>query len=159
MSHALAGLAAIGGILPSVVFFEPKEAFVSWMNASFATDPIIEVGAGTGRTARKLTEAGLKVGAVDIHMRQESEFPVAIFDATIFPFSDNQVVLICRPCHGCFAEAVIEQAISRKVKAIVYVGKPANVSADLAGYRSRFKKEMAGAGRDNESVYVWRSQR
>jgi len=150
----LAGLTPLGGTLPSVKFFQPRPKFTKWMLEYFGRKQIYDCGCGVGHVARALSNAGMKVSAIDANYRDAEEFEVEIADATRYAYPSGSVVLLARPCHGFFAEGVIEQALIRGVSAIVYVGKGKNVRNDLADNYGNFKKELTEAGADREGVWV-----
>lgn len=153
--HPLAGLTPVGGTLPDSQFFKPSPKFISFMKEHFSKEDIVEAGAGMGHTAKALKDAGLTVKAVDANRRKGSVYKVEIADATEYDYH-SPLVLICRPCHGSFCEAVVQRAVQCQAPAVVYVGLSKNASGDLGKFRRNFKLEMRGAGEDKEGVYVWR---
>lgn len=145
-------------MLPAGRFFEPTTSFGAWMTTQFDGVPIWDVGAGAGHIARELHERGMRVIAIDILARANSVFHVYNIDGAAAGYNKGSVVMLCRPCHGYFPDAVIRQAISCRVGAIVYVGLPKNVKTDLGKYRKNFKMECAKVGLNGERIYVWRTQ-
>jgi uncharacterized protein (UPF0261 family) len=152
--RATAGLAALGGSLPSIKFFEPNGRFVDYMYASFRHYTIYDVGAGCGHVSRKLANAGLQVVAIDVCGRDNPEYDVEIEDGTICEYDKGSVVLIARPCHGPFCEDVIRQAVLCKALCVLYVGLPKNRLTDLGGFSRQFKRVLTLAGENNEVVYL-----
>jgi hypothetical protein len=156
LAHPLAGLTKLGSALPSLKFFEPKPNFVKWMKDSFGRKNIFDCGCGTGHVAKMLSAAGMKVTAIDSNHRDTEEFDVEIADATVYAYPSGSVVMLARPCHGFFTEAVVEQAAIRGVSAVVYIGKTKSVKDDLRENYRDFKKELTMAGKEHENVWVWR---
>jgi len=154
--NPLAGMFKLGGTLPNIRFFEPRTKFIRWMVEQFGTKHVYDCGAGVGHVARELTNAGMRITALDINYREAEEFCVDIADATDYSFPSGSVVMLCRPCHGVFPHATIDQAILRGVSAIVYVGKTKNLKGDTGEWAAEFKKELTGAGADRENVWVMR---
>ena len=62
-------------------------------------------------------------------------------------------VMICRPCHGPFTEAVIRQALGLGVHEAAYVGLERNLEDDL-GDLTPSHASLMGAGQDEESVWI-----
>lgn len=153
MISDLIRLTPMGGTLPSVRFFEPTPAFVRFMSTSFAGRPIYDVGAGCGHVARALRDVKLEVIALDVNHREDSCFPVMISNGVTHPYASDSVVLLARPCHGLFAEAVARQAIKCGVSDVIYVGFGKNVARDLGPLRTGFKAQRFKAGQANERVF------
>jgi hypothetical protein len=156
LASPLAGLTPLGGTLPNIKFFQPKPKFIKWMCESFGRKQVYDCGAGVGHVARALSDAGMRVTAIDANYRDVEEFEVEIADATRYSYPPFSVVLLARPCHGFFVEGVIEQALGRGASAIVYVGKSKNVRDDLADNYRHFKKELDLVGADREGAWVLR---
>lgn len=110
----------IGTELGSCQFFDPLPEFTKYMTTLDA--PIIDVGAGAGQVTECLVDAGLKAVGIDMHRHMRPVYHVQMADGTDFPYPEDCVVMLCRPCHGAFAEQVIDQAIARKVSMVLYVG-------------------------------------
>jgi hypothetical protein len=159
LAHPIAGLTPVGGTLGDSQFFKPKKAFINWFTKTFKDEfKVYEVGSGMGHTAKALAGAGVKIVAIDANRRPGSVFAAEIQDATEYSFRMDPVVLICRPCHGPFCEAVIQRAVFCRANCIVYAGLPKNVADDLGRFRKFFKCTLTNAGEDKESVYVWRPE-
>lgn len=156
-AHPIAGLTPVGGTLANAQWFKPKSVFVDWFTKTFKKAwNVYEVGCGMGHTAKALADAGMEVIAIDANHRPGSVIKVKIDDATKFDYRMDPVVLICRPCHGAFCEAVIQRAVFCRSEAVVYVGLQKNVAGDLGKFRKFFSRELTNAGADKEAVYVWR---
>jgi hypothetical protein len=148
--------------LSDTKFFLPNSKFGAFMSAQFDGRLIYDVGAGVGHVAKELTERGLKVIAIDIIRRQDTEFNVEMVPGSACGYRRGSVVMLCRPCHGSFIEMVFRQAVMCKAGTLVYVGKQSNVAGDLGGWRYRgknpariqFKKMLSNAGKDGEHVWV-----
>lgn len=153
---AIAGLARLGGTLPDMKFFKPRPEFIHWMKRYESRPAVYDVGAGCGHVAKALAEAGLSMVAIDASHRESEEFKIKIADATTFPYRKGSVVMLARPCHGLFAQAVIERAISRGAAAVLYVGKPANLRNDLSDYwRDFIRQDLEKVGSAGERIYLW----
>lgn len=157
--HPTAGLMPIGGTLPDQQWFKPEKRFITWFKKNFEREFVYELGAGMGHTSKALSESGLRrVKAIDANIRVGAVYPVEIQDATNLDYDMEPVVLICRPCHGSFVEASIQQALTRRARAIVYVGLPKNVKADLGIFYRQFKCELKESGKEGEFTYCWRPE-
>ena len=141
----------IGTPLGACRFFQPTEDFVTYMRNFEA--PIFDVGAGAGHVTKKLADAGLKVAAIDMHRHMSPVTNVHMADGTDFPYTPDSVVMLCRPCHGGFAEQVIEQALSCGVGVILYVGLERNVEDDLGDLYHAFKVVATEVGKEGESIW------
>lgn len=149
----------LGGTLPSVKFFEPTSRFLMWMEKTFKTKTIYDVGAGCGQVSRALAERGLGVVAIDINRRECNEsFPVVIADGESYEYRPGSVVMLCRPCHGSFVTQVVSHAIYRGAATVLYVGLRKNFADDLGARLSQFKRALTGAGLEGEDVLRWKSE-
>jgi hypothetical protein len=136
------------------IFFEPTANFIRWMKAQFSGKLIYEVGCGVGNLSAALAKAGLRVTAIDLAPRSESEFDVIKADSTQFPFEKDSVVMFCRPSHSGFVEKTLTKAIQSHVSHILYVGLTKNLQDDLGSIHDRFTKRRAGAvGHSGEQVW------
>jgi hypothetical protein len=157
LAHPIAGLMPVGGKLPNAQWFKPNKVFTSWFVNRFKKAwHVYEAGCGMGHTTKALRDVGMEVTGVDANRRPGSVVRVEIADATDFDYRTDPTVLICRPCHGPFCEAVIQRAIACRSEAIVYVGIEKNVRGDLGKFWRFFSRELENAGEDKEVVYVWR---
>ncbi|HEX7313322.1 MAG TPA: class I SAM-dependent methyltransferase [Pyrinomonadaceae bacterium] len=152
----LVALTPRGLPLPAVIFFRPKPKFVEWMRCTVGAGLVYDVGAGCGQVSRALSDAGLAVKAIDTTLRVRGEFRVHQADGASFPYEEDSTAMLCRPCHGLFTQAVIERAIERGARRVLYVGLPRNVKLDLGSYAGRFRRVLTGAGEDGENVYQLR---
>lgn len=141
----------IGIPLGSSRFFEPTEAFLTYMKT--LDTPIFDVGAGAGHVTLTLVDAGLKCAAIDMCEHANQVTNVHMADGTDFPYSPDAVVMLCRPCHGGFAEDVIQQAVTSKASVVLYVGLERNVEDDLGDLLPRFKKVAEDVGQDGEAIW------
>ena len=152
----LATLMGQGRVLPEIRFFEPKLRFLKWMRKTFDGKLIYDIGAGCGHVAKDLSELGLEVKAIDIHYRESGVgFPVEISNAETYAYKPDSIAMICRPCHGEFAEQVIFRAWKCGVAAVLYVGLERNFKNDLGPHFSSFKPALKNAGEEGEAVLVW----
>lgn len=152
----LATMLNLGRTLPSVRFFEPNAKFLKLMKASFGDRLVYDVGAGCGHVAKALSELGMEVKAIDINYRESGVgFPVEISNAEAYAYKPGSIAMICRPCHGEFAEQVIFKAWKCGVAAVLYVGFERNSKNDLGPHFSSFQLALKRAGSDGESVLVW----
>lgn len=159
LAKAIAGLTSCGGTFPDMQWFDPLPRFIAYMKDNFSSEFLYEVGAGMGHTAKALSEAGIySVKAIDANRRPGAVFKIEIEDATDYDYRMEPIVLMCRPCHGPFVEAVIHRALFKRARGIVYVGLPKNVANDLGSFRKYFKCVLRKAGAEGESVYEWKPE-
>jgi len=143
--------------LPAQTFFEPNKKFLTYMK-KFRLRYVYDVGAGQGHVAKALRKAGIKkVNPIDLFPREGSVTKITFGDGTSYPFKANSLVMLCRPCHGMFPEATIENAIRRKAD-IMYVGLTKNVKNDLGDFFRKFKKVLSKAGADGEHVWLYQGK-
>lgn len=116
---------------------------------------IYDVGAGSGHVAKRLTEAGAEVTAIDITRRSDSVFPVVLANSVLFDYEPGSCVMFCRPCHGPWVAVTIEHALLCGVTRFIYTGKRENAAYDLGEFEDRFVLRLTGAGEDGEDVYEW----
>ena len=136
------------------IFFQPAAKFIRWMKARFSGKLIYDVGCGTGKTANMLAEAGLRMTAIDLVPRSESEFSVVQGDSTEYQFEMGSVLLFCRPCHNGFVEKTLTRGILCGVANIVYVGLTMNLEDDLGSLHDMFTKRRVGVvGNSGERVW------
>lgn len=141
----------MGALLPSIKFFEPVPAFFEYLDRDFPGLPIIDVGAGMGQLAKALDDRGRKVFAIDLCERENTEYPVYIGDALIFPYPQNCLPIIARPCHGLWLEHAIDRALEC-VPVVLYVGLRKNIEGDLGGLPYKLKRHDFKAGKAGEIV-------
>ncbi len=157
LAHPIAGLMPVGGTLADAQWFKSRKTFVKWFAKTFKKAwNVYEAGCGMAHTAKALSESGMNITAIDANRRPGAVARFEIADATEFDYHSESVVLVCRPCHGPFCEAVIQRAIVCRSEAVVYVGLAKNVAGDLGKFRKFFSRELTNAGNDKEVVYVWR---
>jgi hypothetical protein len=137
-------------------YFNPTPVFIRWMQAHFKDKLICEIGAGVGHVSKALSEAGLRVTALDLAPRTASvsEFDVIKADSTHYPFEKDSVVMFCRPSHSGFVEKTLTKAIQSHVSHILYVGLTKNLQDDLGSLHDRFTKRRIGrVGHSGECVW------
>jgi hypothetical protein len=136
-------------------YFQPTANFNRWMTAQFGGNPVYDLGSGMGHVAKALAKAGLRVTAIDLAPRTESEFDVIKADSTQqYQFEKGSVLLFCRPCHNGFVEKTLTKAIMCGVADIVYVGLTKNLEDDLGSLHERFAKRRIGmVGHSDEQVW------
>jgi hypothetical protein len=135
-------------------YFHPTPVFIRWMQAQFKGKLIYDIGAGTGHVSKALAKAGLRVTAIDLEPRTESQFDVIKADSTEYQFEKGSVVLICRPCHNGFVVKTLTRGILCGVAEIVYVGLTRNLEDDLGSLHDRFTKRRVGlVGHSGERVW------
>ena len=154
----ITGMTVGKGIFPGVKFFNPSQKFLDWFKQEHPDlDTVIyDVGAGVGQVSKALADSGYKPIALDIHHRDEPEYPIQMEDGTAYEYEAGSVVLICRPCHNQFTRYTIAQALHCHVARILYVGLAKNLDADLGSSIKDFKLELNMAGDDREKVWVHR---
>lgn len=159
--HPIAGLTPLNHStpLPAIQFFNPLPVFTDWFRSTFKNETVYEAGAGMGHASKALADAGQYVKeALDANARVGSVYKVRIADATEYGFNSDSLVLICRPCHGDFCQAVVQNALFHRSVAVVYVGLEKNVDKDLGDYRRYFSVGQANVGEDGEDAWVWRPE-
>ena len=137
-------------------FFQPAEAFYQWMKEACGSRRVFDVGAGAGHVAKGLSAAGVQAIPLDIHRHQSPAMQVTMADGTAFPYEKGSVVMLCRPCHGAFAQDVIDRAVECGVHSVLYVGLDRNVEDDLFDYYEKFSRESANVGEDGEAIWRMR---
>lgn len=143
----------VAGTLPHLVFFEPTLEFIQYLKRVANNLPIIDVGAGAGFLSRTLHDSGFKVLAIDILERDEPLYDIALLDATIMQFPAACVPVMARPCHNCWVQDTIDNAM-QSVPFMLYVGLERNFDGDLYGLSDRYSltTEPFVAGADGEQV-------
>jgi hypothetical protein len=135
-------------------YFSPTPVFARWVKSQFNGKHIYDVGAGVGHVSKALAKAGMRMTAIDLAPRTNSETEVLMADSTQYPFEKDSVVMFCRPSHSGFVERTIANAIQRHVAAIVYVGLTKNLLDDLGSLHDRFTKRRVGVvGHSGECVW------
>lgn len=142
----------LGGDLPDLRFFDPTPGFLSAMEC-FRGLPIYDVGCGCGHVAEALRARDLTCFGIDVSVRP-SQHAVVIANGVAFNYAPGGVVLLCRPCHGPFVEAVVRRAVRRQARAVVYVGLPKNKRGDLGAFARRFRLAATGVGKEGERMYL-----
>jgi len=140
--------------MPNQIFFKPLSAFVQFMRQDrYRYKRIVDVGAGVGETASVLNNAGLDVVAVDLHERQGPAYPIETADATRYPFTYDDVALLCRPCHGPFVSLVCDWVLDITPD-MFYVGLSNNLEQDFGGdYSYEELLDGEAVGEDGERLY------
>ena len=98
-----------GRSLPAMRFFKPTTRFLK--RVFDAHMPVIDVGAGCGQLAAALMRKQIKVLAIDICDRDETDFHVYVTNACEFKYPTGCLPIIARPCHGPWLEMAIEKAM------------------------------------------------
>ena len=135
-------------------FFVPTPEFIQWMKREAGKTLVYDVGAGAGHVTKALHDAGIATLGIDLYVHDQPEHPVINADGTALGYAKGSIVMICRPCHGNFAEDVVARAIECGAPKVIYVGLVRNVAEDLDEYLLRFKEAGIKAGRDGEKVWV-----
>lgn len=140
--------------LPSQRFFEPNEKFTEWVIANLKNHVIYDIGAGNGHVSKLLMSLGIMVYPIDIHNREDPEYPVVISDATVNSYIPLSVIMFCRPNHSGFVEETITQALKHEASMIIYISKPINRHNDLGKYYRKSFLQVKKVGQDGESLYT-----
>lgn len=136
-------------------FFEPNDLFGLALD-EFKGFQIYDVGAGQGHVSDYLRRRGHSVTGIDVRM-SETEFPITCGNGSTFNYEKDSVVMLCRPCHGDFVESVVERAILRDARAIVYVGLSKNTCDDLGFYCEQFERaDFPSVGTAGENIWILR---
>lgn len=136
--------------LPNIVFFDPKEDFLSWVKKQGLR--VVDAGAGVGRLCKRLNEVGVPVIGIDANERDNPEFTVHPMDAVTFPYNKGQLVILARPNGGDWIEYTMSVAL-RKGARVVYVGLEKNYDRDLTIPGLKFTKVVVDAGEDGEEAW------
>lgn len=143
----------VGGTLPAIRYFAPRPKFLAYMIANYKRKHLYDVGAGSGHVARALTDAGLKVTALDLYHQDFERFPITLADATTYPYEPDSAIMFCRPSHEGSVAKTIATAVKCGVSDILYVGLPANRREDFGDYYRLFRRVLSDAGGKRENVY------
>lgn len=119
----------------------------------YAVTTIYDVGCGAGHVTEILRAAGLNAFPLDLHRHSSPECEAVIGDGETYIYEPGSVVMLCRPCHGGFAQGVIEQAIRCSVRSIIYVGLDRNVTDDLDEHKHEFTLKIQNIGNDREGLW------
>jgi hypothetical protein len=161
LSGALLGSLAGSLTLPPQTFFKPRPAFAK----ALAKDPflrhrrIVEIGAGQGTFAAALKRQGLDVVAIDAMQRDEQDPIVQIADAETFDYDQDDVVIVCRPCHSDWFITAFERAIECGVMTMFYIGLRRNVQQDLNAFDFVFYEHKLDVGEEGEVMLSVRGPR
>src|SRR6476619_1736038 len=121
---------------------------------SFRSLGIIDIGCGQGHVAAALRAEGFAATGIDLR-GDDALYSIIEANAVVFPYPAGSVALFCRPCHGVFVEATIDQLVERDVAHVLYAGFPKNVASDLGRYRQNFRRVASRVAVDGESLYLW----
>lgn len=139
--------------LPNLRFFEPTKAFVPLIRKTAAKRLIIDCGAGVGHITKLLQDNGIRACAIDTTERDDPACEVAPLDAMLFPFNQDMIALIARPCGGSWIRGTFEQAISRGAD-VIYVGVSRNFERDLTGIPYTVTLLRKHVGKERETAYL-----
>lgn len=156
----------IGLVLPAQVFFKPNDKFFEEM--SKINSPIIEMGAGTGYTIKKMQEYGeannhggmANCRGFDLCQREEYHAEmIHTADALDCPFyCEHFTVLVCRPNHSGWFSDLLEMFTSgqEKVKRLIYVGLPRNIPIDMTNEQLEMSVGgVSDVGEEGEIMITW----
>lgn len=136
------------------VFFDPRNEFVNWMKEFTKNKIVVDCGCGRGQAVAVLRHAGLSVIGIDLYGAESPLIPnVHFINAAFFPFTNEHIAMMCRPCRGDWIHATIIKAVESGAQ-FVYVGKEEHYDADLQPLPYNIEKVLTGAGLQNESVWV-----
>jgi hypothetical protein len=117
--------------LGPVAFFNPTPEFVDWLITYANGRRIVDCGAGIGLLEHELRAHGYtNVESIDANQRYGTLARVSIWDATQFPFTPDDLAMICRPCHDTWIEWTIGKATGNGAECL-YVGLERNIGGDL----------------------------
>lgn len=142
---------ASGYTLPDIIFFKPTPAFVNYVKK--INRPVVDIGAGVGFMSKVLSESGVKVYAFDSNYRDNTVYPVNYGEATTFPFPENCLPIMARPCHNEWIDYTVDNAMENN-DLFLYVGLPKNFEDDLCVVKEKYKItiEAFDAGEDGEKI-------
>jgi len=140
-------------ILPSQVFFNPNQEFLTWAKKNLRGNILVDCGAGIGRLTNQLLKNGLNALAIDINEREESETLIIREDSTSFSFPYNSIAIIARPNRGDWIQDTINHAL-KVCKYVLYIGIEKNIGEDIESLNNlHVEKVFDNAGDDKEFVY------
>jgi hypothetical protein len=136
-------------------FFEPKQKFLDWCKETYPGAHWIDCGAGQGHVTKLLRENGLVADALDLFLAEEDVVidDMIQMDSAMYPFSNRNVALMCRPCRGDWIHATIIKAVNAHAP-LVYVGKESHFEEDLKPLPYKIELVMQNAGEMNENVWL-----
>ena len=134
------------------VFFEPTQEFIEWMKANYHDKTIIEVGAGKAVASGMLQDAGLNVVATDLYPPSDASIRVVAMNAAHWPYAENQIGMLCRPCRGDWIHAAICKAVEG-CGTMLYVGLEKHHEADLEPLPYKVEKVLVDIGESGECVW------
>jgi hypothetical protein len=139
--------------LPNLHFFEPTKQFLTLMKSIVRGRLVVDCGAGVGHVTKLLLDNDIRACAIDTTERDQPACAVAPLDATMFPFSQDMVALIARPCSGIWIHETFTQAISRGAD-MLYVGVERNFERDLVDIPYKVRRLRKNIGKEQESAYL-----
>ena len=143
-----------------IVFYNPTEECLNWMVKYINKRKVIDCGSGVGRLSSKLMKRCVSVTPVDFFLKDCLEaYPVQI-DAVDFPYPENPLVIIARPCRGDWIHQVIKKVVENNGE-VLYVGLQKHYEEDLEPLESRYllEKLYDNAGDDGEYIYSIKSKK
>lgn len=105
-------------------FAIPSPETISWISEFCTGLPIVELGAGRGYWASRLTEANLDVTAYDIETPEDPWY--RIHELSHLKFESEQVLFLCWPpgWENEMASQVLEQFEASGGNRLIYIGEP-----------------------------------
>lgn len=136
-------------------FFEPNEQFIKWCKANYPNAFWIDCGAGQGHITKLLRENGIQAAGLDLYSPTEDALidDLINMDCVKFPFTENMVALMCRPCRGEWIHAAIIKAVESGCP-FIYVGKQSHYDDDLAPLPYNVNLVLSDIGKDGENMWV-----
>lgn len=156
----------VGLTLPYGVHFRPNYKFLE--KVATWTNPLLEMGAGTGFTVKAMQEYGKKANighmencrGFDLHQREAYDIDmIHCMDALDFPhYHYNFTILVCRPDHSGWFEELYNKFESgeESCKRLVYVGLESNLDIDLPyNALDKISGAVKGVGEADEVMLWW----
>jgi len=134
-------------------FFIPKPEFVEWCKKTYPDANWVDCGCGQGQVTKLLQDNGVSVLAIDLYAKDNAVTEVLEMSAPMFPFGENMVGLICRPCRGAWIHATIIKVVESGCPC-VYVGKESHFDADLAPLPYKVQLVLEDIGDDGENLWL-----
>lgn len=136
------------------VFFESKPEFVRWMVEFVKERKVVDCGCGLGNTTAVLRQAGLHTMGIDLYPSDNALIDdIAPINSALFPYNNDMVALLCRPCRGDWIHATIIKAIEGG-SPVVYVGKESHYEADIQPLPYHVEIIMHDAGVAGETAWL-----
>lgn len=141
-------------------FFEPNKKFLPAIRKLVPRASIvIDCGCGEGQVTKLLNENRINAIGVDLFPLEDftnEKENIYNLNAEHYPFSEESIPLICRPCPGDWYFNTIDNALKRGSRYVIYVGVSKNYKRDIVSLRKKYQIVLVDkyVGASNESMYL-----